>query len=476
MRKTALSAYALLLPLVAIACAPGARQPAASPAGGVVHVAPPTGERETDRASILAALEQVQPGGTVQFASGTYLVGEIIPIATPRLTLLGHPAGTTLRACEAEDFARVGDAMIAGRTVPPSLDRATIIAIYRACDLLQLTGGHQTVRNLTFEHAWWGLQLGCCEDERGVQWTDGGYVIEDNTFRDVVNGVSGNPWARDPTVIRGNRFINTFHALSVAGSHLHVLDNQISVPEPARVSSGHPGYAIMLIGGMIDPTGQTTLPCDGNVIAGNRIEGHPDGITILSTPGTTCRRNEIRDNTIVVATPSFDPDSPVGRSFNAVDGAPSIITGVPLGLYTLGDPRENANGVEETVIEGNTIIGAIGIGIELVRASGNRVANNTVTGIRIREPFPGHFVGNPPEWAGANGSGIWVSRGSDENEIVGNVFEDVAADAVVVEGARHRVETRSASDAVRDLGSGNRVSLAPPQADPAEEVRIRRAP
>jgi hypothetical protein len=52
---------------------------------------------------------QVKPGATVQFAAGTYLVGEIIPIATPGLTLLGHPDGTTLRACEAEDFAGVGD-------------------------------------------------------------------------------------------------------------------------------------------------------------------------------------------------------------------------------------------------------------------------------------------------------------------------------------------------------------------------------
>jgi parallel beta-helix repeat protein len=166
----------------------------------------------------------------------------------------------------------------------------------------------------------------------------------------------------------------------------------------------------------------------------------------VSTPGATCRRNEIRDNTIVVATPSFDPDSPVGRTFNAVDGAPSMITGVPLGLYTLGDPRENANGVEETVIEGNTVTGAIGLGIELVRAAGNRVTNNTVTGIRRREPFPGNIVGFPPAWAEANGAGIWISSGSDENEIVGNTFTDIAAHAVVLEGDRNVVETLSVGD------------------------------
>lgn len=43
----------------------------ASSAADTVHVAPPTGEREVDRASILIALDQVEPGGTVLFAPGT---------------------------------------------------------------------------------------------------------------------------------------------------------------------------------------------------------------------------------------------------------------------------------------------------------------------------------------------------------------------------------------------------------------------
>jgi len=71
---------------------------------------------------------------------------------------------------------------------------------------------------------------------------------------------------------------------------------------------------------------------------------------------------------------------------------------------------------------------------------------------------PGHFVGNPPEWADANGSGIWISPGSDGNEIIGNTFEDVASHAIVLEDDSNRVETRSSSDTVRDLGSGNRVT------------------
>jgi hypothetical protein len=62
-----------------------------------VHVAPATGERTTDRASILAALERATPGDTILFARGMYLVGRVIPVSTPGLTLLGHSQGTTLR-------------------------------------------------------------------------------------------------------------------------------------------------------------------------------------------------------------------------------------------------------------------------------------------------------------------------------------------------------------------------------------------
>jgi hypothetical protein len=49
------------------------------------------------RAKPLAALDQVQPGGTILFAPGTYLVGELIRVTVPGVTLQGHPDGTTLR-------------------------------------------------------------------------------------------------------------------------------------------------------------------------------------------------------------------------------------------------------------------------------------------------------------------------------------------------------------------------------------------
>jgi pimeloyl-ACP methyl ester carboxylesterase len=61
------------------------------------------------------------------------------------------------------------------------------------------------------------------------------------------------------------------------------------------------------------------------------------------------------------------------------------------------------------------------------------------------------------ERAADRASITWLSPGSDENEIIGNVFDDIAARAVILEGDRNRVETRSAADAARDLGSGNNV-------------------
>lgn len=108
MTKSCLAAIALL---ALGATQPTTAQRAASSTpqeDGIVLVVPPTGEKATDRASILAALEKVEPGGTVQFAPGTYLSGEIIHVTVPGITLLGHPEGTILRGCDPgpEDSAR----------------------------------------------------------------------------------------------------------------------------------------------------------------------------------------------------------------------------------------------------------------------------------------------------------------------------------------------------------------------------------
>jgi len=400
---------------------------AAAPGADTVHVAPPTGEPATDRASILAALEQVQPGGTVQFAPGTYLVGEGIDVAVPRVTLLGHGDGTVLRGCDAGEFTELEHAV-------------------EHCNGLELSGGHQTVRGLTFELAWHGLVVGCCGDSHVPG--RGAYLIEDNTFRESPNGIRVVGQWTEPAVIRGNRFINTYHAVVVNGMTAHVLDNDVTVPESDRVpNTRHPGGA-MSIGGWADFGAPA---CDGNVIAGNRISGHPDAIVILLFAGAACRDNEIRGNVIEAARVSVPPAS---RAVTVRDSTDSTVGGVPIAVINrVGGTAENNR------IEGNRIMGAVGLAIEITGGSGNRIAGNTISGVARREPFPGNTLDRRgPEWGSANGAGIWISAGSDENEIVGNVFDGMAAHAIVLEGDRNRVELRSSADSVRDLGTDNQVT------------------
>jgi parallel beta-helix repeat protein len=376
-----------------------------APRQDTIHVSSPTGEQEADRASILAALERARPGNVVQFGPGTYLVGPLIPIATRQLTMLGHANGTTLRGCEPASYEQVERDRQAARD-----DLQARLLIMNRCGVFEMTGGHGTVRGLTFEHTWMGLALGWQGIEDRV--TDGGYLVENNVFRNSGNGVRGGNFSSTPTVIRGNRFSNVFHALSADGT-FHVLDNDISVPEPDRIALPQgSGFAIGI------------SAAEDCVIEGNRIEGHPSGIFLYGSPGRASRRNVIRDN--------------------AITG-----TGFPLGLWA---DQENAEAIqiEDNLIEGNRITGGVGVGIALNRASGNRILDNTISGITVGDPSLGE----------ANGAGLWLSPASDGNEIAANIFEDIAASAVVLEGDSNRVELRSADDAVRDLGTGNRVTRA----------------
>jgi parallel beta-helix repeat protein len=410
-----------------------------------VHVSPPTGERESDRASVLAALEQVRAGGTVMFGPGTYLVGGLIEVSVPRVTLLGHPQGTTLRGCLPADLLEGGKAD--GR-----------------CNGLELSRGHQTVRNLTFEHmSWAALRIrGALHPggQRRATTAEGGHLIEGNTFR---NSDSFDVWSEssEPIVIRNNRFINTYHAISMVGTSVHFLDNEISAPEPDKIPFGQSNIAI----GLAQFSSTADPPCADNVIAGNRIEGHPDGIHIgVLQPRTSCRRNVIRDNTIVVR--RIRLTAAVRNRLGS--GADSTYAGVPLRLANFSQAHPEMFGgaapagqeavLGDNVIERNRVIGAEGLGIEILHAARNRIVNNTITGVVRRHPFPGTFLLDPPNWREGNGAAIWISPGSSENELVGNTFTDIAGHAVVIEGNRNHVAIRSASDVVRDLGTGNRVT------------------
>lgn len=410
----------------------------------VVEVAPPTGNAENDRRAIMAALEAAGAGDTIRFAEGTYVIGDIIPVPQAGITLEGHADGTTLRGCRPEEYPRqqeVTEAIAAGELEPEDL---------RRCEMMVLTGGGVTVRRFTVEYTGSGFCISVCVSDPSAPVGDtvGGYRIEDNIFRNSFNGVRGQVVSTDTSVIRNNRFINTYHAVSfLEASNLQVLDNEISAPEPeAEPGLGHVSFAIAVGGGP-------------NLIARNSIEGHPDGILLAAFPGSTTRGNVIRENTITVARNRLpDGGSPALASRDASD---STIVGVPLALHGLAIPRsgQEPGQLYDNLVEENRILGAEGIGIELTRASGNRIVGNQVSSISPRHPFPGNSVStNPLPWRTANGAGIWVSRASEENEIRGNAFQDIAGSMIVLEGDRNRV---SATNGVKilDLGSGNQVTM-----------------
>jgi proline-specific peptidase len=411
-----------------------------------VHVAPPTG-KAVDRASILAALEQVRPGGTVQFAAGTYLVGDGVRVTTPRVTLLGHHDGTTLRGCD-----------------PELITDLRFLAFN--CNGLQLEAGQQAVRDITFEHAYAGVYLGPGMGDTRQDIRDGGDRVEGNTFRTGYGIIVEGDWA-DPSIIRGNRFINTFHGIGISGGTVHLLENHFAVPQPELAPiAGFPSDAVMISPRRRPPGDTLAATCGRNVVAGNHIEGSPYGIQIaVNQPGSSCRGTVIRDNTIEVRRVRSAAPDRLPAGFGWSDESDSTFVGVPIVLHNYTGTTDSAASaaesgvIEDNVIEGNRIIGAEGPGMHLHYASRNRIVNNEFSGIRLRDPFPGHTIDRPEPGRAGNGVAIWVSPGSDENEIIGNTFEGIASHAIVLEGDRNRVETRSGGGTVRDLGTDNWVEL-----------------
>lgn len=414
-----------------------------------VHVAPPTGETNSDRANVQAAFDAVQPGGTVLFAPGTYLLGAGARLTVPDVTVLGHPEGTVLRGCDPEAFA----------------SDAPQVEIVFGCTGLYVQAERQTIRGLTFEYTWHGIVVGpfpasaeelAALEEGGEPppaYPAGGQRIEGNTFRATPNGLRVRGTGNELSVVRDNDFIDVFHAIGIYGAPLHFLNNRVTVAGSGSVPfSGHTASAIIVSPGQTD--------CAGHVVAGNRIEGYPDPIYVLVGRGENCRGVEIRDNTIHAARVRLPEAGP----YFEPTGGDSTLVGAPITLMNTmepipGVPESGTQGVlEDILVQGNQIVGAEGLGILIQGVSRSRIAGNTITGIERRDPFPGiTWDGFEQQWETANGSGIWLSPGSDGNEVVGNVFEDIAADAVVVEGDGNQVELADPADAVRDLGRSNRV-------------------
>jgi len=417
----ALGALALLCSALTAVAADGSAE------DGVVQVAPPTGDRAKDQASVRAALDSVAPDGTVRFGPGTYVIGSPgIVVATSGVTLIGHSEGTTLQGSTSAEMADIEEE-----------------EFFRQSAGLVLTGARQTVRGLTFEHfsiALWILAPRGKPDAPPGANVEGGHLIEGNTFRNSVS-VQTHVNADAAVVFRKNRFRNTYHAIAIMGRNVHFLENDVAAPQPERVPFGWPSLAIGL-------RPEPGVPCNGNRIEGNTIDGHTDGVVLgvlpPDGPGEVCEGNTIRNNTIRMRPLVHSKDA------GPLAGTPAI--GVPIRLINLqtavgtgamtfpmptppgGWPPEFAKAaVRNNVVEGNQIEGAKGVGIELVFASGNRVANNKVgavtplTEAEYEVINSGRTFGIGPGfwlklggWPAANGTGIWVSTGSEGNTVEGN--------------------------------------------------------
>jgi hypothetical protein len=382
--------------------------------GNVVQVAPPTGDVATDRGSILAALEEVRPGGTVRFAPGTYLIGIDIPLSrepirvtVPHITLLGHPEGTTLRGC---DWS-----VITGNN----------------CFGLELSGGHQTVRSLTFEDLTAGVVIGRWPVPVPIESRVGGYRIEANTFRNSIFGVRMFGQWQEPAVIRSNTFINTVWSVEVFGRLVYVLDN-IFGPDQGQVTDFEPFQAISFVswGGI------QSGPCDHNVAAGNRIEGYWTGVsTSVTFDGEGCRHIMIRHNAILdTRSVEFEPVGLVPGRGVAVSAGPDPYT------------------IAHTLIQGNHIHRTEGLGIVVLGGAHVRVTNNDISDVTTSPSAPIEF------FAEADGAGVWLWLGS-QNQVLNNRFANVASDEVFLDGSDYNhVVIQSAIDVVRDLGIGNRIT------------------
>ena len=264
---------------------------AATMSTDTIHVALPTGEKETDRANVQAAFDAVQPGGTVQLAPGTYLLGAGARLTVPDVTVLGHTEGTVLRGCDPEAF---------------EIEDSAIEEVVFGCTGLYVQAERQTIRRLTFEYTWHGIVVGLYPTtaQEAAFWESGtgppaaypagGQRIEGNTFRATPNGLRVLGTGEELSVVRDNDFIDVFHAIGIYGAPLHFVHNRVTVEESGRVPfSRHPGSAII-----VSPV---HTDCSGHVVAGNQIEGYPDAIYVLVDPGQTCHGTEIRNNTIRVA-------------------------------------------------------------------------------------------------------------------------------------------------------------------------------
>lgn len=323
-----------------------------------------------DIANIRSAIDAATPGAVIQFARGTYAIGDSretqFVVSVPGVTLQADRRGTTLQGVQlhADD--------------PGALT---------CCDLLSgaflLNGGHQTIRRLMFDGFVMGVSIGAPGSPTG------GYRVEDITFRDGYVGVILVAFSDDPTTVDGNSFENVTAPVFVLGKTARIRRNLITVTDPARLTWGQPAQGILfapefLSGGTIG---------ENNVVEENTVVRYNEAFFFLASPGDIFRNNVIQNNEVIDA-----------RIYNIIfiDNGTIADFGAP-GLY------------QGNLVKDNVLRGSEGVGLVLATGSGNQIIGN-----EFRD-----LPGEKSTFSAFPGTAIILGAGTTRNRVLHNEFENV---------------------------------------------------
>jgi len=362
--------------------------------GGIIFVAPPTGDAETDRANIKSALAKAEPGNTIQFATGTYRIGseilyDALIIDVPGITLRGSPNGTTLKGGE----------------------NITVFGQYEG---LALTGGKQVVRGLTFD----SFSIAAININPHLFAETGGYVIEHNIFINSVVGVGFMGQSEDVSRIRFNVFDNIAQPFSVVGKTVYFERNKIMATQPEQVPIVRQPYNV---GGAMALVG----PSDNNIFANNIVEGFADGFWIVSDfgpPDAGCSNNLIKGNKFTDQVIFTEYDLGTMAWINSKEGMP----------------------FENNRVVDNTLEGSSGIGIIVIGGTNTIIARNSISGSMV---YPDSYV--------QTGYGVYLDENSHGNKLLRNTLDNNELYDIVLFGNDNMVVLNSTDDKVLDNGEGN---------------------
>lgn len=381
----------------------------------MVRVAAPTGNPAVDVPNIQAAVDAATPGALIQFARGTYAIEQETQfvISVPEVTLQGDRRGTTIRGVTA--------------CCPPNLSGHFL-----------LTGGHQTVRRLTFEGFTYAVSMGAPGS------TLGGYRLENNAFRNGHVAFDFVAFSDDVSTVEHNEFVNLTTPFTVFGKNLHFRHNRLAITDATQTPLGQPFQAGLFVPEVF--SGGTV--CENFRVEGNTIVGFNDGFLFFTVPDGVCRNNIVRDNEFIRM-----------RIYNVF--APLFDNGTM--AYFAGPGQHEGN-----LIMGNVLRGSEGVGLVLETGSRNRIIENEFSDL------PGEketFIGFP-------GTAIVLGAATTGNRVSKNEFKNVV-NTIVDLGTRNIIKDKATDNLVAGSNPGlslRRGESGPVERDHSHDGFARRAP